>query len=132
VGNLVSLCFSNFSTHSNFDQKIRPDIRYPASPNVRSDIRNPAFGLAGYPTKSVSGASLNRKLFALVGTTQDEESSFHEKKRCNFCTQKNSFKPHTRSLFKTNPLTLPHHLLPNLIALQAPAKHGQLQSRLMK
>jgi hypothetical protein len=27
-------------------------------PNIRPDIRYPAFGLAGYPAKIVSGASL--------------------------------------------------------------------------
>ena len=35
-----------------------PDIRYPATPDIRPDIRYPAFGIAGYPAKSVSGASL--------------------------------------------------------------------------
>jgi hypothetical protein len=28
------------------------------NPSIRPDIRYPAFGLAGYPAKSVSGASL--------------------------------------------------------------------------
>jgi hypothetical protein len=37
-------------------KRIRPDIRYPAL--TVPDIRYPAFGLTGYPAKTVSGASL--------------------------------------------------------------------------
>jgi hypothetical protein len=39
---------------------IRLDIRYPALTGygIRPDICYPAFGLAGYPAKTVSGASL--------------------------------------------------------------------------
>jgi hypothetical protein len=41
-------------------KNIRPDIRYPALTGygIRPDICYPAFGLAGYPAKTVSGASL--------------------------------------------------------------------------
>jgi hypothetical protein len=48
----------NLYVEPDIRQDIRPDIRYPASPDIRPDIRYPAFRLAGYPAKSVSGASL--------------------------------------------------------------------------
>jgi hypothetical protein len=44
--------------HLNFQLKIRPDIRYLASPDIPPDIRYPAFRLAGYPANSVPGVSL--------------------------------------------------------------------------
>jgi hypothetical protein len=48
----MSLFISDFSRYFDVQWKIPPDIR-PAP-----DIRYPAFRLAGYPAKSVSGASL--------------------------------------------------------------------------
>jgi hypothetical protein len=44
----------NICVEPDIRQDKRPDIRHPASP----DIRQSAFRLAGYPAKSVSGASL--------------------------------------------------------------------------
>jgi hypothetical protein len=38
---------------------IRPDNRFPASLDIRPDIRYPS-RLAGYPSKSVSGESLQK------------------------------------------------------------------------
>jgi hypothetical protein len=49
----VSLIISNFRRH---------EIRYPASP----DIRHPTFGFAGYPAKSVSGASLTKTFVSMT------------------------------------------------------------------
>jgi hypothetical protein len=46
------LYISYFVGQLNFEQKFRPEIWYPASPY----LQYAAFGLAGYPAKSVSGA----------------------------------------------------------------------------
>jgi hypothetical protein len=50
----MSLIISYFTgtRYLNVELKIRPDIRYPAHTGY------PVFRLAGYPAKSVSGASL--------------------------------------------------------------------------
>jgi hypothetical protein len=45
-GSSKKMTYSYFGSPSNSEQKIQPAIRYPA------------FGLAGYPAKSVSGAFL--------------------------------------------------------------------------
>jgi hypothetical protein len=51
------IAYLTTGSHLHIELKIRPDIRYPA------------FRLAGYPTKSVSGASLfNTNYLELAGT----------------------------------------------------------------
>ena len=49
---------------------IRPDTGYPAIPDIRSDIGYPAQIFAGYPAKSVSGATLFKSRFTVYQETE--------------------------------------------------------------
>jgi hypothetical protein len=56
VKGIIQLIISYLIGDFHVELKIRSDIRYPASPGIRPDIRYQAFRLAGFPAKSVSGA----------------------------------------------------------------------------
>jgi hypothetical protein len=52
----VSYIFSdNLYVVPDIRQENRPDIWYPALPDIRPDNRYPAFSLAGYPAGRISG-----------------------------------------------------------------------------